>query len=161
MPDNGLGSRADNQLFFQFRGFINHHSTFRVTFQPVMGNNGTFFGKAFYMICFFTQKRLGNKQGEIGILMPGILEHLVQSRLHFLPNGIAIGLNYHTATHGRILSKIGLNYNVIIPLRKVVFSSGKISGHNFLAWCLCRLNRSYKKQGFIRTKILSANKFSK
>ena len=61
---------------------------------------------------------------------------------HFFPNRKTIGLNYHTATHGRILSKIGLNYNVIIPLRKVVFSSGKISGHNFLAWCLCRVNRS-------------------
>nr|GFC75354.1 hypothetical protein [Tanacetum cinerariifolium] len=52
-----------------------------------------------------------------GIFVAGALEHIVELALHFLPNGIAIGLYDHAAAHGRILSEAGALHQLVVPGR--------------------------------------------
>ena len=117
VPNNGFGSRTDNEFLFQLSFRINDHSAaIGIILQTIMCHNGTFLGKALHMAGFTTEKGLGNKNREIGVRMPRLLEHPIQSGLHLLPNRIAVWFYHHTSSNRRILSKICFLYNIIIPL---------------------------------------------
>ena len=66
------------------------------------------------------------RRGEIGVLHARFLEHSVKSLLHALPYGITVGLDDHAAAHRRLLGKVGLDYQVVVPLRVVVGSLGEV-----------------------------------
>ena len=81
-----------------------------------MGDDSTFFGKTFYMLCFTTEERFWNKQREIGVLYSGFFEHLIKSALHLFPYCIAIRLDNHATAHSSLFSQVSLDYQIIIPL---------------------------------------------
>ena len=81
-----------------------------------MRHHRALLGEALYVVGLLAEKRLGYEQREIGVLVTGILEHLVERPLHFLPDRIAVRLDDHAAAHGRILGQAGLHDQIVIPL---------------------------------------------
>ena len=62
IPDNGFGSRTDNEFFFQLSSRVYYHATaIRVVFQTIVRHYGTFFRKTFYMLCFTAKEWFRNK----------------------------------------------------------------------------------------------------
>ena len=74
------------------------------------------------MIGLAAEERLGDKQREIGVLHARCLEHVIELALHLFPNGVAIGLDDHAATHCGLFGEIGLHNQFVIPLRVVIGS---------------------------------------
>ena len=66
------------------------------------------------------EETLGDEKREVSVLDAGFLEHPVQDALHLFPDSVAVGLDDHAAAHGRLLGQIGLDYEVVIPLRVVL-----------------------------------------
>ena len=87
-----------------------------------MGHDGSLLGKSFHVLGLTAEERLRYQQGEVGVLGACLLEHLVQLLLHLLPNGIAIGLDYHTSTHGRLLCQVSLYHQIVVPLAVIIGS---------------------------------------
>ena len=127
VPYNGFRCGANDQLLFKLGGGVYLNSAL-VGFgtQPVVGNHSSLFCKALHMLGFARKKRFGNKQREIGVLCAGFFEHLVELVLHLFPDGIAIGLDNHATTHGRLLCEVGLHDQVVIPLTVVVGTLGQV-----------------------------------
>ena len=61
-----------------------------------------------------------DEKREIGVLDAGFFEHPIQNTLHFFPNRITVGLDYHATPHGRLLGQIGLHNEVVVPLGVIV-----------------------------------------
>ena len=123
VPDDGLTGGTDHQFLLQTcRGVDDDTLTLRIIHQAVMGNNSALLGEAFHMISLSAQERLGNEQGEISVLHAGSLEHVIKLTLHLFPDGVAIRLDDHAATHSRLLGQVGFHYQFIIPLRVIVGS---------------------------------------
>ena len=123
IPNDGLGSRAHDELLLQFCiGIDDDTAAVRIVFQSIVGNHGTLFSETFHVTGLAAEEGFRDKNREIGIGMACIFKHLVQLTLHFLPNGIAVRLNHHTSAHGRIFRQIRFFHNVVIPLRIVLFS---------------------------------------
>ena len=87
IPDDRFGRRPHDQRLFQF-------------LPAGMRNDRDFRSKAFDVLRFLLQKALRNEHREVGILMPGLLEHAVESLLHLFPDRIAIRTNDHAALDG-------------------------------------------------------------
>ena len=103
VPDDRFRGGTDDQLLFEFGIGIDHDAlALGIVFQAVVGDHGALLGKAFHVVGLFREERLGDEEREIGVLVPRVLKHLVQGRLHFLPDGIAVRLDYHAAAYGRI-----------------------------------------------------------
>ena len=98
-----------------------------------MGHHSTLFGKAFHMFSLPAKEGFGDKQREISIDVARFLEHAVQLMLHFLPNGVAIRLDDHTATYGRLLCQVGLDHQFIVPLGIVLTTFCEV----FQFYCHC------------------------
>ena len=116
-PDDGFRSRTDNQFLFQFGSRVYNHTrtVFRI-FQTIVCHHRTFLGETFHVFCLTAQVRFRNQQREIGVHMSCSLEHIVQDALHLFPDSISVRLDYHTATHRRLFSQVGLYHQIIIPL---------------------------------------------
>ena len=93
-----------------------------------MGDDGTFFGKAFNMVRLFLQIAERDEQGEIGILVAGLLDHAVQYLLNVLPKTVSPWFDDHTTPHGRALGQICRLYNLLIPFGIVFFTSWRNRG---------------------------------
>ena len=63
----------------------------------------------------FAQKAFGYEEWKIGIVVPRVLKHLIELLLHFFPDGHAIGLYDHAATHRAIFGQVGTFYNFVVP----------------------------------------------
>ena len=87
-----------------------------------MGNDSALLGKTLDVVGLTAEKRLGNQQGEIGVLHTSCLEHIIEPALHLFPDGIAIGLDDHTSAHCRLLGEVGFHHQFIIPLRVIIGS---------------------------------------
>ena len=121
LADNGFGSGAHNQRLFQRRGW-NELAVFHFKFG--MCYNGAFLCKALYVFGFFLQKAYGNKQGEIRVFVPRVFKGFVESLLHIFPKGVAVGLNYHTASYGASFRQLRGLYNLLVPFGIVLRPSG-------------------------------------
>ena len=52
VPDDGFGSRTDDEFFLKAGGGIDHNTVVRlIGLKTIMGNNSTFLRKAFNMFC--------------------------------------------------------------------------------------------------------------
>ena len=58
--------------------------------------------------------------------MPCLLEHIVQLTLHLLPDSVSVRLDYHTSAHSRLLCQIGLHHQLVVPLRIILTTFGKV-----------------------------------
>src|SRR5262245_6305653 len=65
---------------------------------------------------------LRNKEGEIGILVSGFLEHSVQCLLHLFPYGVTVRANDHAAFNWRIICQFRGGNHVGVP-SGVVFAA--------------------------------------
>jgi len=127
VPDDRFRGGTDDQLLFEFGIGIDHDAlALGIVFQAVVGDHGALLGKAFHVVGLFREERLGDEEREIGVLVPRVLKHLVQGRLHFLPDGIAVRLDYHAAAYGRIFGQTSLDHQVVVPLRVVVLGFGYV-----------------------------------
>ena len=127
IPDDRLRRRTHDQLFFQLGVGVDHHAlAFGIVLQPVVGHHGALLGEALDVVRLLGKERLGDEEREVGVLMSRILEHLVQSVVHLLPDGIAVGFDDHTSAHGRILGQSRLDDQVVVPLRVVVVGLGQL-----------------------------------
>src|SRR5438876_12334781 len=103
MTNNGLAGWANSKRFFKFLTASACHP-------------GQFWSESFDMLSFFLDKTTWNKQREVGIEYPSLLEPSIHESLNILPYGIAIWPNDHTASHRRIVSKFSLTHYLVIPL---------------------------------------------
>ncbi len=87
-----------------------------------MRHDRTFFRESFGVFFFLFEKRFRHEEREIGILMPGRLEHVIQRALHLLPDREAVRLDDHTASNRRILGQVGALDEFVVPLG-IVFAS--------------------------------------
>lgn len=92
-----------------------------------MGDDGAFFGKAFYVLGFFFEIAYGNKEREVGILVSRVLKHLVHDTLDIFPEGVSPGFDDHATADGRVFGEVGGAYDLLVPLG-VVFCSGWRNG---------------------------------
>ena len=100
-PNDGFGGWTYDEFLFEAGSGVNHNAgAVGVVHKAVVGDDGTLFGKAFHMLSLTAEERFRYEEGEIGILMAGGLEHIVEGTLHLLPDCIAIGFDDHAATHG-------------------------------------------------------------
>ena len=121
VPDDGLRRGTHNQLLFELGIGVYHDAfAFGIVLQAVVRHHGALLGKALDMVRLLREEGLGDEQREIGVLMPRILEHLVQRVVHLLPNGIAVGFDDHTSAYGRVFGQPGLHDQVVVPLRVVL-----------------------------------------
>src|SRR5437660_12455569 len=75
------------------------------------------------MLGFLLQKALRNEQGEIDVLVIGLLEAVVQLALCEFPNRVAVGLDDHAAFDDLGgFRHIALQNHVLIPGGKVLAS---------------------------------------
>ena len=117
---------AHYQFFFEPCFGVDYDSlALGVVLEAVVCHHGAFLGKAFDVLGLAAEERLGNEQGEVCVLHPGGLEHAVEGLLHLLPDGVAVGLDYHAAAHGRLLGEVGLYHEFVVPLRVVFAAFGE------------------------------------
>src|SRR5207249_7649438 len=60
-------------------------------------DNGELWREAFHVLGLLLHEALGNEKREVGVSMPGFLEHVIESALHPLPDAVAIRANDHAA----------------------------------------------------------------
>src|SRR5688572_5875560 len=76
--------------------------------------------KAFNVFRFLLQKAHRDEEGEVSVLVSGGLETPIEIITDGFPEFIAIGLDDHAAAHWRVIREISLQYNVVVPLRKIL-----------------------------------------
>ena len=87
-----------------------------------MGDHSALRSKPLNMFCLFGDKTFGNKEREIGVDVPRLLEHPVKGGLHLFPYCIAVWTYDHTALDIGIIGQFCRAHKVNIPLG-VVFAS--------------------------------------
>ena len=90
-----------------------------------MRDDSTLLSEALDVVGLLAQEALGDEEGEVRIVVPCLLKHIIELTLHALPDSIAIGLDDHTATHCGALGQVGLDDEILIPLRIVDVARGK------------------------------------
>ena len=78
-------------------------------FQPVMGDDRHFLGEAFDVAGLLRDEAHRDEQREVAVLVPGLLDALVERRLDQLPDALAPGLDDHAAAHRTGLGHIRLD----------------------------------------------------
>ena len=101
-----------------------------------MRHYGAFLGEPFYVGGFLTEEGFRDEDGEIGVLVAGFLEHVVQLPLHPFPDAEAIGFDDHTAPYGGVLGQVGVLDDIEVPLGVIFVSGGNGTGH-IMNYCLC------------------------
>ena len=72
---------------------------------------------------FLLQEAHRNEQREVGVLVPGLLEHRVEPPLHVLPDRVAPRLDDHAAADVGVLGQVGRLDDLLVPLG-IVFGAG-------------------------------------
>ncbi len=117
VPDDSLRGGAHYELLFEPGIRVdNDPLTVGIVLETIVGNHSALFGETLHMVRLLAEKRFGYEQREIGVFVPRLLEHLIESGLHLLPNSITVRLDNHTSAYGRIFRKARFNYQIIIPL---------------------------------------------
>ncbi len=121
-----LGGGADAVAFLQFvRAAVRHP--------------GALGGKALHMVLLLLQQALGDEHGQVYVLMPRLLELLVQEVLNVLPDGVAVGAVNEHALDAGIVDELRLFAHVGVPLGKVGLHVGDLF-HLFFVLCHFYLN---------------------
>ena len=81
-----------------------------------VSDDGEFGREPFHVLGFFLQEALGDQEREVGVLVPGFLEHPVEGLLHAFPERISAGADDHAAFDGRVVRKFRLKDDIDIPL---------------------------------------------
>ena len=127
VPDDGLGSRTDDQLFVELGCWVdvNALAVFR-SLETIVGHHGALLGEACHVLSLTREETLGDEHREICVLYTCLLKHLVELLLHLLPDGVAVWFDDHTTAYWRQFSEVGFHYQVVIPLAVVLGTLGQI-----------------------------------
>src|SRR5574344_1827451 len=106
IPNDCFRSRSDDEFLLQLGSRVNHNlRTILIHLQTVVGDYRALLGKTLNVFGLLAEKRLGDKQRQIGIDVTSFLKTAIKLSLHLLPDSIAIRLDYHTASYSRIFSQ--------------------------------------------------------
>ena len=83
-----------------------------------------FLGKPLDVLSFLLKKAHGDEQGEISILVPCRLEHVIQRPLHILPQSITPRLDHHTASDRTVFGQVRGADHLLVPFRVVLSTGG-------------------------------------
>ena len=118
--DDRLGGRADDQRLGQRTG--RNHFAVGIDLEAVMGDDGAFLGEAFDVLGFLLHVTERDEEREIGVAMPGRLEHGVERALHVFPDAVAPGFDDHAAAHVARLGEVAGADHLLIPLGEIFFA---------------------------------------
>lgn len=76
------------------------------------------------MLRLLPEKAHGDEEGEVGVLVAGLLEHAVQNLLDVLPDGVPVGADHDGAPHGPVVGELGLLDDLEVPLAEVLALGG-------------------------------------
>ena len=129
-PDDGLGGGAHDELLFELgAGVDDDAAAVGGVHEAVVGHHGALLGETLDMLGLAAEEALGDEEGEIGVLVAGLFEHLVELVLHLLPDGIAIGFDDHASADGALLGEVGTHDEFVIPFGVVLATFWKIFCH--------------------------------
>src|SRR5947209_19743668 len=74
---------------------------------------------------FFFDKTLWDQQRKRYVLMAGGFESSIKRLLNVLPQRPAVGPHDHAAAHRRVIGQLRLQYQLVVPLGKVLCSCRK------------------------------------
>jgi hypothetical protein len=89
---------------------------------------GDLWRESFHVFGFAREITLGDEQREIGILVSGFLEHLVERPLHLLPDGIPVGTDHHAAADRAVIGQLGTSDDLVVPGAEVRSAGGQALG---------------------------------
>ena len=95
-------------------------------FAAAHGDPGALGGKALHMVLLLLEQGLGDEHGQVYVLVPGLLELLVQGVLDVLPDGVAIGAIDEHTLDGGVVDELCLLAHVGVPLGKVHLHVGDL-----------------------------------
>ena len=98
----------------------------------MVSHYGTLFRKTLHMLRLAAKEGLRDKKREIGVFHTLLFETAVKLRLNSFPDGIAIGFDDHTSAYGALLSEVGFDHQLIVPLRVILAARSQ-----FLIICHC------------------------
>ena len=84
-----------------------------------MRDIGAFRSEAFNVFLFLLEKRFRDKEREVGVLMSGVFNHLVQWSLDIFPERVTVGTDNHASLDRRVIREFGLQNGIGIPLGTV------------------------------------------
>ena len=82
-------------------------------------DDGTFRREALHVLRFLPHEALGDEEGEVGVDVPGFLEHAVKDEPHLLPYSVAVGSDDHGALDRCVVRQLCAENNVNVPLREI------------------------------------------
>ena len=130
VPDDRFGSGPHDQLFLELGLRIDLQALAGNGLEAIVRDDGTLLGKPLGHFLFLGQERLGNEEGEIGVDVPGILEHAVEGPLHLLPDGKPMRLDDHAAAHVGVLGQAGMLDDIEIPLGIILDPGSHLFRHD-------------------------------
>ena len=71
------------------------------------------------------QEALRDEQREVGVLVAGVLEHLVERALHLLPDGVAVRPDDHAAAHRAVVGQLGPGDQLVVPGTEISGAGGE------------------------------------
>ena len=121
LAEQGLGGGADAVPLLQL-------------LTAAVGHPGALGGEALHVILLLLEQALGDQHGQIHVLMPGLLELLVQNLLEILPDGVAVGAEDEHTLDGGVVNQLRLPAHVGKPLGEVHLHVGDLL-HLLLVLC--------------------------
>src|SRR5206468_12389879 len=88
--------------------------------QPRMGDERDLLGEPLDVLSFFREETHRNEQWEVGVLMAGRLDQVVERPLHQLPHAVAVRPDDHAAADRRVVRHLRLHDDVAVPLAEVL-----------------------------------------
>ena len=118
MADNRLRSRPDDQRLGKL-------------FTSADSDNCKLGRKSFHVMLFFVDEAAGDQQRERHVLMTGGLEAAVKRLLDVLPKRPPVRAHDHATAHRRVIGKLRLDDQLVVPLGKIFCAGGKFFfGHS-------------------------------
>ena len=100
VPDDGLGSRADDELLIELCVRINLNLfAILCRTEAVVGNYGTLLGETCHVLSLTREETLRDEEREVCVLYTCLLKHLVELLLHLLPDSVTVWFDNHTTTN--------------------------------------------------------------
>ena len=92
--DDGLGGGPDGQWLLQL-------------LPPCLGHHRQLRGEPLHVLLFPLDEAHGDQEGEIGVLVPRILEEAIQALLHVLPDAVTPGPDDHAPPDRGVVCQLG------------------------------------------------------
>ena len=114
VADDRLRGRPHDQRLLELAG--RDQLAVRPRLEPMMRDHCALFREALDVRGLLLHERQRDEQREVGVLVPGGLEHVIERALHVLPERVAPRADDHAAAHRRCLREVGARDDLLVPL---------------------------------------------